>query len=106
MKRLHVARHAPEAHVLRGFLASHGIAAEVRGEFLTSGWGELPVDVCALWLSEERDYERASELIREFFSGAAARRHGAESWTCGSCGEALEGQFTQCWRCGTLRVAR
>lgn len=104
MKQLHVARHAPEAHLVRGFLASHGIAAEVRGELLTSGWGELPLDVCAVWVRNDGDYARAAELVRDFFSGADARRHGGDAWTCG-CGEALEGQFTQCWRCGALRGA-
>ena len=39
MKQVHVARHAPEAHLVKGFLESNGIAAVVRGEFLTSGWG-------------------------------------------------------------------
>lgn len=103
MRQLHVARHAPEAHLVRGFLASHGIAAEVRGELLTSGWGELPVDVCSVWIQEDRDYFRAMELVRDFFTGANARRHSGEAWICGGCGEALEGQFTQCWRCGTSR---
>lgn len=104
LKRLHVARHAPEAHVLRGFLASHGICAEVRGDLLTSGWGELPLDVCSVWTGDE-DHARAAELVREFFSGACARRHSGDAWTCPGCGEALEGQFTQCWRCGAARTA-
>lgn len=104
MKQLHVARHAPEAHLVRGFLASHGITAEVRGELLTSGWGELPLDVCSVWVKDDRDYERGKELVREFFSGASARRHSGEAWTCPACGEPLEGQFTQCWRCGALRA--
>jgi hypothetical protein len=103
MKQLHVARHAPEAHLVRGFLASHGIAAEVRGELLTSGWGELPLDVCSVWVKDDGDYARAAELVKDFFTGADARRHGGEAWTCANCGEALEGQFTQCWHCGTFR---
>ncbi len=103
MKQLHVARHAPEAHLVCGFLASHGIAAEVRGELLTSGWGELPLDVCSVWVKDDRDYGRGRELVTEFFSGAYARRHAGERWTCAGCGENLEGQFTQCWRCGATR---
>jgi len=103
MKQIHIARHAPEAHLVRGFLAAQGIATQVRGEFLTSGWGELPLDVCSVWVCDERDYERASELLVEFFAGTHARRYSGEAWICGVCGEPLEGQFTQCWRCGTTR---
>jgi hypothetical protein len=105
MKQVHIARHAPEAHLVRGFLASNGIACEVRGDLLTSGWGELPLDVCSVWVHDDRDYHRARELVAEFFSGAFARRHGGEGWRCTSCGEPIEGQFTQCWQCGALRAS-
>lgn len=39
MKQVHVAKHAAEAHFIKGLLESNGIAASVRGEYLTSGWG-------------------------------------------------------------------
>jgi hypothetical protein len=101
MKQLHVARHAPEAHLVRGFLESNGVAAVVRGEFLTSGWGELPVDVCAVWIVDDAQYEHAQALVRSFLRGDPAREHRGEAWRCPQCGEQLEGQFTQCWKCNT-----
>jgi hypothetical protein len=104
MKRLHVAKHAAEAHLVRGYLESHGIASIVRGEFLTGGFGELPLDICAVWLKEEREFTRADELVREFLSGTAASRAGAP-WFCAQCDEPLEGQFTACWNCGAPRPA-
>lgn len=104
MKQVHVARHAPEAHLVKGFLESNGIAAVVRGEYLTSGWGELPADVCSVWVAEDADYERAAALLVAFFTGEAARRHRAEAWSCPHCGERLEGQFTECWKCGAARL--
>lgn len=103
MKQLHVARHAIEAHSIRGFLAAQGIKAEVRGEYLTSGLGELPADVCSVWISSDAQYAEANELLKAFFSGSLARKYGGESWTCPQCAEALEGQFTSCWNCGTVR---
>ena len=105
MKQIHVARHAPEAHLVRGFLEANGIAAVVRGEFLTSGWGELPVDVCGVWIAEDTDYERALALLRSFLRGDAAREHRGRYWRCPQCGEHLEGQFTDCWSCGATRPA-
>ncbi|HYH43031.1 MAG TPA: DUF2007 domain-containing protein [Burkholderiales bacterium] len=104
MKQLHAARHAVEAHLIRGFLISHGIAAEVRGEFLTSGWGELPLDVCSVWVTDDAQYEAAKDLLAAFFSGSHARKYSGEAWACARCGEKLEGQFTQCWSCGAVKT--
>ena len=103
MKQLHAARHAVEAHLIRGFLDSHGISAEVRGEFLTSGWGELPVDVCSVWVTDDAQFDAANDLLVAFLSGSYARMLSGEGWTCAKCGEKLEGQFTQCWSCGAAK---
>ena len=103
MKQLHAARHALEAHLVRGFLESHGIAAEVRGEYLTSGMGELPADVCSVWVRDDAQYAQANELLIAFLKGSFARQFSGERWTCAQCGEALEGQFTACWNCGSAR---
>jgi putative signal transducing protein len=105
MKQIHIAKHAPEAHLIRGFLQSHGIEAVVRGEYLTSGWGELPLDVCRVWIVNDADLQRAQELVCAFLSGAYARVYSGESWTCPNCLERLEGQFTECWHCGARRPA-
>ena len=104
MKQLHAARHAVEAHLIRGLLLSHGISAEVRGEFLTSGWGELPLDVCSVWVTDEAQYGAAKDLLGAFLSGSLARAYGGEAWACARCGEKLEGQFTQCWSCGAVKT--
>ena len=94
-----------EAHLIRGFLLSHGIDAEVRGEYLTSGWGELPVDVCSVWIKDDLQFEAANELLVAFLKGSFARQFSGESWTCPRCGEKLEGQFTACWSCGAAKPA-
>ena len=104
MKQLHAARHALEAHLIRGFLESHGIAVQVRGEYLTSGWGELPADVCSVWVSDDTQFAAANELLVAFLKGTFARQFSGERWTCANCGEHLEGQFTACWKCGTVKA--
>lgn len=103
MKQVHVAKHATEAHLVKGFLESQGIEAVVRGEFLTSGWGELPTDVCTVWVADDAQYDRANSLLVAFLSGDFAREFRSENWRCPRCGEQLEGQFTQCWKCGASR---
>ena len=105
MKRVHNARHMTEAHLVRGLLESHAIAAVVRGDFLTGGWGELPVDVCAVWVPDDARFTEADRLVQDFLKGALARIHGGEAWQCPHCHEAIEGQFTACWQCGTQRPA-
>lgn len=103
MKQLHAARHAFEAHLIRGFLDAHGISAEVRGEFLTSGWGELPVDVCSVWVVDDAQFGAARDLLTDWLKGNYARKYSGERWVCPACGETLEGQFTECWNCGARR---
>lgn len=103
MKRLHIARHAPEAHVICSYLETAGIAALVRGEFLTGGLGELPVDQCQVWVVEEGEFARADALLRAYLRGDDAQTHALEGWRCPGCAEEIEGQFTDCWRCGAAR---
>jgi len=105
VKQLHAARHALEAHLIKGFLESNGISAVVRGEFLTSGWGELPVDVCSVWVSDDAQYDRAQALLVAFLRGDLAREFQGQNWRCPKCGEQIEGQFTSCWSCGAARTA-
>ena len=103
MKQIHVAKHAPEAHLVKGFLESNGITAEVRGEFLTSGWGELPLDVCGVWIADDAQFDRAQSLLVAFLKGELAREFSGQGWRCPGCGEQLEGQFTKCWNCGASK---
>ncbi len=103
MKPLHSARHATEAHLIRGYLESQGIDAVVRGEFLAGGIGELPAGLCKVWVMEDGEFARADDLLRQFLRGEAARDHAHERWRCAQCDEALEGQFTACWNCGSAR---
>jgi len=105
MKPLHTARHAAEAHLIRGYLESEGIAAIVRGEFLTSGIGELSADVCQVWVTVDSEAARAQHLLLQFLQGDAAREHAHERWRCSQCSEDIEGQFTDCWHCGAPRAA-
>ncbi len=104
MKPLHSARHATEAHLICGYLESQGIHTIVRGEFLAGGIGELPADLCKVWVIDDNDYARADDMLRQFLQGDAARVHAHDQWQCADCNEALEGQFTACWNCGGVRT--
>jgi hypothetical protein len=100
MKRIHNARHAAEAHLICGLLQSCGIAAVVRGEWLAGGFGELPVDACAVWVTDDHKLDEADRLLRDFLDGNVAAAAAGERWLCPGCGESCEGQFSDCWQCG------
>jgi len=82
---------------LRELLEAQGIPCIVRNEFLGGGAGELPPNECwpELWVVETDDWARAQRLV-EAQLGAGA----TTPWSCPGCGETIEGQFAQCWRCG------
>ncbi|MBP7777288.1 MAG: DUF2007 domain-containing protein [Acidobacteria bacterium] len=104
MKKVFVARHPAEAHLVRGMLEANGIAVHVRGEDLFSVRGEVPVTpdtLPAVWV-DEADASRAMSVLAD----AAARWAAASfepAWTCAACNEPIEALFTECWRCGANR---
>jgi hypothetical protein len=88
-------------HHARNLLQAEGIRAEVRNERLASAMGELPPAECQaeVWVLDAGEAQRAERLLRE---GPLAC---GPPWTCADCGEPMEPQFTQCWRCGATRRA-
>ena len=102
MKLVYTAKHPTEAHLVRGMLEAEGIRAAVRGDQLYGAYGELPV-LPTVWIFNDALAAHAERLVIDFLRGAAARKYGHERWTCAQCGETLEGQFTDCWKCGAPR---
>lgn len=90
-----------EVHHLKNLLEAEGIPCRIRNELLSRLAGEIPFTECApeLWLLDERDFEQARRIVIDFGRAAVT----APPWKCANCGEALEGQFSACWRCGAPR---
>lgn len=90
--------------MIRGYLAGEGIDCEVRNEHLIGGMGELPITTETLpqiWVAAT-DRERARELIQR---ALRQEQPPGANWTCPRCSEEIEGQFSECWRCGAGRPA-
>ncbi len=104
MKSLYAARNIAEAHLIRGYLESEGIHAEVRGEYLLGAMGDLPGDLCKVYILDDSQFARADGLLRQLLQGDLARKHAHAAWRCSGCGEPIEGQFTACWNCGVARA--
>ena len=100
MRRVYSSHDLIAAHNARNVLDAAGLRAEVRNERLASAMGELPPAECQaeVWVPE------AEAALAERLLGEDAAPAGGP-WTCPACGESLEPQFFQCWRCGAARRA-
>ena len=96
------ARDAQDAHLVAGLLQSEGIEAVVVGEMLQAAAYELAVGPS----SSPRvrvgaaDEQRALAVIA---ASQLSRGDETEPWTCGNCGEQVEGNFDICWKCESPR---
>lgn len=83
---------------VKSLLESSQIECFMKNESLTGGIGELPPIECwpEVWIEDDTFEKRANEIINACIMPV---NESAESWRC-ICGESIEGQFTQCWKCG------
>lgn len=101
MKLLLRCDHPLQAAHFANVLRAAGIRCEVRNTTLSGAMGDIPWLECApqVWIDDALQADRALALLREVQAAA----HGPH-WHCNACGEELEPQFGQCWRCGTARA--
>ena len=96
---VHTARTPALAEMLKDLLIEQGIEARVIGAVNIIGWQEA--DPTAVWIADENDLARATEIVTEFEKPAG--EPGGWGWRCRKCGETVEQQFTECWQCGASR---
>ena len=99
MKTVYSAANISVVSIFQNILEGNGIRCWIKNQFLYSGMGEIPPIECWPQLCvEDEDFEEAQRIVDEALSGP--ERAG---WKCSSCGEDIEGQFTECWKCGKGR---
>lgn len=99
-ERVYRAANATEAHIIRGFLEQYGIEVRLFGEGLSSGLGELPVDVIEVEIHVPTGYcQLARELITEYEVRPSVAGDTSGEWQCRACGEANPQSFGTCWKC-------
>ena len=88
---------------MQSLLESHGIRTFLKNEFGSSVVGELPfVEVIThLFFLEHRDLARARLLLEPEIPQTSAEDEKSEPWQCPECGVEVDGNFSQCWNCGT-----
>jgi hypothetical protein len=84
---------------LKNVLATFGIACVTKKMDLISAAGQLPPTECwpELWVVEDEKLPKAKAILKKTLAPLASVK---KSWVCQNCEEKIEGQFSECWRCG------
>ena len=100
MKKVYSAENLIIAGHVRALLQQAGIECVIQNQNLAGAAGELPPFECwpEIWIYDDADYDQAMAVIEQGLAGDTS----AGAWRC-TCGEQIEGQFSQCWRCGAER---
>jgi hypothetical protein len=86
--------------IFQNILEGSGIRCWLKNEFLSAGVGDLPPIECWPQLCvDDADYEEAKRIVAQ----AMSQHEELTAWKCDVCGEEIEGQFTECWKCGKSR---
>lgn len=98
MKRVYTAETLVQVVHMQNLLTANGIETELRNARLAGALGEIPFLETwpQIWVDDQL-FDWASQVIE------ASSREPVEPrtcWDCPACGERIEGQFTECWRCG------
>ncbi|MEX0806830.1 MAG: DUF2007 domain-containing protein [Candidatus Binatia bacterium] len=101
MKKVYCAKDPLMIGHLRNVLATFGIACLTKNLDLSSAAGELPPIDCwpELWVDDDQVASAKSILKKTMAPLQSVKK----PWTCGGCGEEIEGQFSECWSCGRGR---
>jgi hypothetical protein len=98
LRRVHIAESLPDANDVKDALEAQGFIATVRVDLADDADEPDPEARPSVWVLESQA-EKAIRLII-----AHQGEPGADpDWACPGCGEEIEGQFTECWQCGTSR---
>ena len=102
MRKVYTSDNSAILGYARQVLENNSIRCIIRNDFLLGGAGELPVNETwpEIWVIDDADFDRARALVDGI---VAAAHESAPGWRCASCGEPMEGQFTDCWNCGAPR---
>ena len=101
MRRVYKAADPMDAEFVRGLLENAGLRAVVHGAHVSSWYGPILGQAVAPGVFvPEADLAAAEEIVARYVAGEIET---GEPWTCPQCSEAIEGQFTACWNCGSDR---
>lgn len=95
-----------EAEIAKGRLAEYEIQAEITKDDCGGMMPNLQFSEGVRLLVAADDEEKARTVLESKFSKSKVTEqefNADETWECSNCGEKLEIQFTDCWKCGNSR---
>ena len=105
MKRIHSAKDPLMIGHLKNVLATFGIRCVARNFDLNIAAGELPPIECwpELWVIDDEKAARAKAILKKTLAPLESVKR---PWRCQDCDETIEGQFSECWKCGRDRTGK
>ena len=89
-----------DAETVKSLLEENGVSAWLQRD---DGGGAIPgatfVNGIKIMIHKE-DEKLAKELLEQAVSDTSEN----PPWKCRQCGEEIEGQFSDCWNCGTAKA--
>ena len=84
---------------LKYILESDGIRCVIKNELLAPLAGLLPSTEVwpELWILNDAKEAEAMKILKDTLAKGEPKNN---PWKCPSCGEKIEGQFSECWWCG------
>lgn len=91
-----------QAGLVKSFIESEGIPCVLRNDQLVNALGDVPFTQCypEIWIQSDNDYPKAKEVLDQWL---APQGKTGTDWICEICAETVEGQFSACWKCGSLK---
>lgn len=102
MKKVYCAKDPLMIGHLKNVLATFGIRCITKNLDLSSAAGELPPIECwpELWVVDDENATEAQSILRKTLAPLKSVK---KPWICHHCNEQIEGQFSECWKCGRSR---
>jgi len=103
MKKLYVSQSLIDVESRKELLDQAEIPCTVKNQRSAMLGGEVPfVEVFPeLWVLQDADFEQAQKLLHDWEEAPSLEN---TAWTCPSCGEVHQKEFTTCWKCNQERT--
>ena len=103
LRELVICKNDLEAQIIKGLLQENQIEAYIQKDDCGGMEPQLQITEGIKVLVPSDQYRMANTLIESYQNSSATDENDNKTWECVSCGELLEIQFSDCWKCGTPR---
>jgi hypothetical protein len=104
LRELVVCRNDLEAHVIKGLLEENQIEVLIRKDDCGGMEPQLQITEGVKVLVPSHQLQQAKNLLDDHhMTNGSDKSSNERLWECRSCGEKLEMQFSDCWKCGTSK---